>query len=201
MILPVTIFADFTCPYSYVTEEALRGMADDRIEVRYRAYELFPDPDAVGTVEVDDSDWQTIERLADFQGLTIQPPMRAVQTRKAHELSRFGRDRGIEPEVRREIYQAYWRDGRDIGRIDVLAELVTEFDVDAEDARIALDIDRHAAAVLEDEEVARRLRIPGTPTVFLGTGQRARVLAGAHGPAVLRTLIDEAIQQMEQATD
>ncbi|HUE95897.1 MAG TPA: hypothetical protein VMN39_04530, partial [Longimicrobiaceae bacterium] len=55
--------------------------------------------------------------------------------------------------------------------------------------------------VLADEDVARRLQVPGTPTLFLGTGSRARVIAGAHGPAVLRTLIDDAIKDSTLPTN
>ena len=92
--------------------------------------------------------------------------------------------------MRDAIFAAYWGEERDIGRVDVLMELIGRLDVDPTDLKIALDIDLHAATVDADEELARRLRVPGVPTLFIGTGPGARVLVGAQDRATL----DEAIR-------
>lgn len=189
--LPVTLFADFTCPFSYVTEAALRGPILERVNVDYRAFELFPPPAPTEGVDRTVDQWETIERLANFHGLRLDPPEARPATRKAHELSRFAREHDLEVEVRDSIYRAFWSSEADIGRIDVLVDLAAQAGLDADDARIALDIDKFTDQIEKDEDVAQRLRIPGSPTMFLGTGKEARVLAGAHGPAVLQTLIED----------
>lgn len=197
---PVTVFADFVCPFSYVTEAALRGLGDEGVQRVYRAYELYPE--GGGSVErVSEEDWSTLERLAEFQGIPLTRPEQVPATRKAHELSRFAREGGREEEVRAAIYRAYWEDGADIGRVDVLRAIAAGAGFDPEDAKIALDIDRFTDEVVADEELARRLRVPGTPTLFLGTGPRAGVLAGAHGPGVLRTMIEDAQRRMEMTDE
>ena len=41
--LPVTLFADFACPFCYVTEAALYRLRDQhQLELRARAFELVP---------------------------------------------------------------------------------------------------------------------------------------------------------------
>lgn len=188
----MTLFSDFTCPYSYVTESALRRTLAEtgEVEVRYRALELYP-ASTHAISPADEEGWEAAVRpMADALGLALTVPGFRPRTRKAHEAASFAAERGVGDALRDAIFAAYWAEGRDIGRVDVLTELVDRLGVDPTDLKIALDIDLHAASVAEDEELARRLRVPGTPTIFIGTGPGARVLVGAQDRAAL----DEAIR-------
>ena len=190
MAVLVTIFSDFTCPFSYLTEVGLRRVvqARERIEVVYRALELYPEP--AGNAVPTGAEWETAAGLADLLGLVLRSPAFTPRTRKAHEAARFAAHRGIGDAMRDAIYSAYWADERDIGRIDVLMELVEALGVDPVELKIALDIDQFEAEVARDIEVARRLRVPGAPTIFIGTGSNAVILLGAQAPEDL----DEAIR-------
>ena len=201
MAFPITVFSDFACPYSYVTEAALRSLGLDELAIQYRAFELFPDPVELPPLAIGDEERATLERLATFQGIDLSGGAARPRTRKAHEAARFARERDVEAAFRDLLYAALWRDGRDIGRIDVLVELAAAAGIEPEEMKIALDIDRHEADVLHDADVVGRLRLPGTPTIFLGTGPQARILAGAHGPAVLRTMIEDALREEDSAKD
>ena len=178
MVTPVTVFSDFACPASYVTEAALWELGGE-VAVAYRAFELYPEGGSGGTARFDDAEWNEIQRLAGHAGVTIRPRADLPRTRKAHEAAHFAREKGREIELRRAIFTSIWTGGRDVGRIDVLADLADEVGLDAEDLRIALDIDRYQADVDAELALARRLRVPGTPVVFVGTGSDARIIAGA----------------------
>lgn len=190
-LIPVTLFADFTCPYSYVTEGALRLLSEPEIEILPRAFELFPTPGAVDPITIMSDEMERLSPFAEEAGLPLSAPDVRPRTRKAHEAARFARERGMEAEMRRAIYTAYWSEGLDIGRIDVLARMARELGMDDEELRIVLDIDRFEPEILHDEETARRLNVPGTPTMFIGTGRNARVVAGAQRPSDLRRHIEE----------
>jgi predicted DsbA family dithiol-disulfide isomerase len=189
--LPITIFADFSCPYSYVTERALRSVVGSDAEIRYRAFELFPEPTEAEAPRAEDEEWQSLVGIGARVGAVLEPIDFRPRTRKAHEAAAFARTRERESQLRDAIFAAYWTQGRDIGRIDVLLETAGTVGLDVEDLRIALDIDSHADAVLHDEDVAMRLRIPGTPTVYLGRGTAAKVLVGANDPATLAAVIED----------
>lgn len=199
--LPITLFTDFTCPASYITEAALWRLGDEDIEVRYRAFELFPESAARGTPRFTPEEWGELEELATAAGIEIVPRLELPNTRKAHESSAFARERGSEGALRREIFAGFWGEGRDIGRIDVLAEMIDRVGIEPEDLRIALDIDRFREEVLADEDLAHRLRIPGTPVLFLGEGPEARIVAGARGVEELRSLIQMANRDGRDRTD
>ena len=189
MALLVTIFSDFTCPFSYVTETALRKYAqrDGEVEVRYRAFELFPAPTELPS-PAEEPGWEAAVRpLADRLELALMVPGFRPRTRKAHEAARFAAERGLEERMRDAIFRAYWADGRDIGRIDVLTALIQPLGVDPVDLKIALDIDQFEDTVANDLHTARRLHIPGAPTLFIGTGPGAAILVGAQTPEALAT--------------
>ena len=79
----------------------------------------------------------------------------------------------------KEIFAAYWTEGRDIGRIDVLSELASSVGLDPEELKIALDIDKFSDEVLRDRELAQKLRVPGTPRF-----SSWEVVAPARSPAL-----------------
>jgi predicted DsbA family dithiol-disulfide isomerase len=191
--VPVTIFADFSCPYSFLTEVVLQRRHAHDTELLPRAHELFPEPAALPDPIFNAGDWRAIEELAAAADVTLRPPAFRPRTRKAHEAARFAREAGTEFQMRREIYRAYWTEGLDIGRIDVLSTLAARVDLDAEALRIALDIDRFTEVVRHDEELGRRLHVPGTPTIYIGFGPSARVLVGASSAPDLNRYVDEAI--------
>ena len=189
----VVIFSDFSCPFSYLTEAALRQLATElEIEIEYRAFELYPapaplsSPDGVGTPD------SPLRRLADEIGVSLAQPERRPRTRKAHEAARFAREAGLEERLRERIYAAYWTDGRDIGRIDTLTELAEAEGIEGMRLRIALDIDLYADAVWGDRILAERLGITGVPTLIVGGGADARLLVGARPLHELREELREA---------
>lgn len=186
--LLVTLFADFTSPYSYVTEAGLWRFAQRHgATIVYRAYELYPAP---ATPPPEEEGWHDrVAPLAQELGLALGEPAFRPRTRKAHEAARFAAEHGVEQAYRAAVYSAYWREGQDVGRIDVLTGLVGPLGVDPEEMKIALDIDRYSDAVLRDQATAARLHLPGVPTLFVGSGPGARVLVGAQPSAAL----DEAL--------
>lgn len=189
-ILPVTLFADFTSPFCFVTESGLAGVAQRRaIDLRPRAFELYPAPYPLPGGGHDPADLERVAPLAAELEIVLAPPTFLPRTRKAHEATRFAMERGLGVAMRRALYIGYWTEGHDIGRIDVLMEIAAELGMEPIELKIALDIDRFREEVVADEELAHRLRVRQVPTIYLGTGPSARILEGARGLAAL----DEAV--------
>ena len=151
-----------------------------------RAYELYPAPVRLplGGPEV-----EAALPLAAALGLEMRRPPMAARTRKAHELARFAAGRGMERAMRAAIFGAYFAEGRDIGRIDVLVEIDAGLGLDASETKVVLDVDTFAAEVMRDGAEARRLGIAGTPALLLGTGADARITAGALNEDEIRALL------------
>lgn len=187
MAVPVTLFADFTSAASYVAETALWRLMDEGIvEVEFRALELFPAP---ARLPLDPPDVEEVRPLADELGVELRRPPLAARTRKAHELARFGAAKGMEREVRAAIHAAYFRGGRDIGRIDVLVEVASGLGLDTTESKVVLDIDSYTASVLADAAEARRIAISAVPVMVVGAGDEARIVAGPQPLDLLRAVL------------
>lgn len=185
----ITLFADFTSLASYVTEAAVwRLAARSDLLVRCRAFERFPGVLPVPSDEGEPPADQLLP-LAEALGLSVGAPSLHPRTQKAHEAARFAGERGLEERLRMALYHAYWSEGRDIGRIDVLQEVATSVGLDSIDVKIALDIDRHRDEVAADGALGRRLGIEHPPVLFVGTGPGARILAGAQTLAALESAL------------
>jgi predicted DsbA family dithiol-disulfide isomerase len=184
--LPVTLFADFTSPFCFVTEVALARVSASRpIEVRAKSFELHPAPSPLPDPAHDPDDLELARPLAAELEIDMRAPTFCPRTRKAHEAVAFATDRGLGEVMRAALYSAYWRRERDIGRIDVLMEIAAEVGMDPMELKIALDIDLFREDVLADETLARRLGVVGVPTLYLGRGEGAAILQGALSVAAL----------------
>ncbi|MDQ3557428.1 MAG: DsbA family protein, partial [Gemmatimonadota bacterium] len=122
MTVPTWAFLDFTAPLCYVADAALRRLEEEgRMELHLRAAELFPVPEEPPPIP--DAEWSEAEPLAEAAGLPLLRPRFRPRTAKAHEAVRLAGEHGLATPMRAAIFAAFFAEGRDIGRIDVLVEL------------------------------------------------------------------------------
>ncbi|MDR0787193.1 MAG: DsbA family protein [Gemmatimonadota bacterium] len=197
--LRVTVFSDFICSWSYLAEAVLREFslgesAPGQIDLHFRARELYPASTQPSRPVWSDAEWGLISRFAAEAGVGIRKPGWRPFTRKAHEAAVFARDHGLELPFRQAVYALYWMEDADIGRIDLLVGVAGRTGLDPEKLRIALDLDLYAERVEAEGVLGDRLRIPGTPAIFPGTGASAKIILGGHPAVELRRLIRDAIE-------
>lgn len=164
----ITVFADYVCPFSYLTGRALAEVARDlQIDVVRRAFELSP-PELRAAPVLSDEGWEMVQQVAAEHGVELQRPRFVPRTRKAHEAVKFASMQGLAAALDHALYQAYFEQGADIGRIDVLVEVGVQVGLDPTALKIALDLDVHTEDVLADRTLAEELEITGTPALVAG---------------------------------
>jgi predicted DsbA family dithiol-disulfide isomerase len=185
----LVVFTDYACPFCYLAEAVLeRVRAEVDVAVEYRAFELYPSP--LPLADPDDEAmarlWAGfVEPLAKALRVPVRRPARAVRTRKAHEAAYFAREHGRMPELHRSIFRAHFVDGRDIGRVDVLVGLGEDTGLDRTGLKVALDVDRFAGRVADDDAAARRHGVTGVPAFLVG----GEVVEGLQPPGALLALL------------
>jgi len=191
--VPVVVFSDFTCPFSYVTEAALWRLEDEGLAApAYVAFELHPVPAPLPARE-DAAEWpEALHGLARDAGAEMRTPALPARTRKAHEAAKLAAERGAGREMRAAIFAACFRDGRDVGRIDVLVELAAGLGLDESETKAVLDVDGFTAAVERDRVLARRAGVEATPALIVGAGPGAEAMLGAQGIDALREALVRA---------
>jgi predicted DsbA family dithiol-disulfide isomerase len=187
--VPVVVFSDFACPFSYVTEAMVRRMqAAGEVQPTYLAYELHPAPAPLPSADA--AEWMdALAPIARELGLALRIPPLRVRTAKAHEAAAFAQARDAGDAMRDALFAAFWGEGRDIGRIDVLVELGAALGLDPGEMKVVLDVDSLAPRIRAEQEAARGAGVDGVPTLVAGTGDEARWIVGARPFAELRAAL------------
>jgi predicted DsbA family dithiol-disulfide isomerase len=81
----------------------------------------------------------------------------------SHRLLWWARDKGSQDTLANALFRAYFTEGLDIGRNDLLAEVAADVGLSEEDAKRFLDSDRGRKEVLEEEREGLRRGLNGVP--------------------------------------
>jgi predicted DsbA family dithiol-disulfide isomerase len=167
----LVVFADYVCPFCYLAESVVaRLRADGLVPIDGAAVELRPAGTGLPSPEVGwmrESWVRDVEPLAEELGVRMQYPQLMTRTRKAHEAVAYAREHGRFEVMHEAVYRAYWQEGRDIGRIDVLVEIGAEVGLDAAGLRVELDIDKWSERVDQDMAWAALRGVTGVPAYLL----------------------------------
>ncbi len=105
-----------------------------------------------------------MREIARQSGIDMKRPALIPNTRKAHEATEYARDGGLLWEFHRAVFKAYWEDERNIGDVDVLAEVAASCGLDGEGLREALADGRYTERIQEQIEWGRAVGVTGVPT-------------------------------------
>ena len=203
--IDVMIWSDFVCPFCNVARERaafLREEAGARID--WLPFDLHPEYPPEGIPRADlvrrygASFSDSVRRMNEEAGLVYNPhPERVPNTRRALELGEWARARGAYDAVHERIMDAYWTEGRDITGWDVLAPLVAEAGLDADDARAEVDSGAFKAPVDASTRVAQEHGIAAVPAFVL---DGRLLVSGAQPHEVFREALAK-VSEMREASE
>ena len=210
---PVTvdIWSDIACPWCFIGkrkfETAVAGFRAESgrdVDVTYHSFELSPDT----PVDFDGSELQflvqhkgipaaevrlmlqRVTEIAGSVGLAYDfDALRHTNTVLAHQFLHHARAEGVQSQAYERLFQAYFEQGRHVGRVDELAALGAEIGLDPVVVREALTDGRHLAAVRADQAAAAEVGVTGVPFFLVGGRYAVR---GAAEPTDFRAALDAA---------
>jgi predicted DsbA family dithiol-disulfide isomerase len=214
----VHVWSDVACPWCFLGKRRFERAArefDGEVLVEYHAFELAPDTpvDFEGN-EVDflaghkgmprEDAQRMLDRMtamAATEGLRYDfAALRHTKTLLAHQAIQHAKARGRQEPMVERLFQAYFEQGRHIGRAEDIAELAAEVGLDADEMKQVLADGTYARAVAEDTAMAREAGINGVPFYVLNerygvSGAQSSELfasalnrAAADGPAEQNTV-------------
>jgi len=216
-VVPITIYSDVICPWCFVGKRRFEAARDlpgmpRQIAVSWRPFELNPGmPDdgmdraayrsrKFGPDESRQRDLQMAETGRDVGiAFAFERMQRTPNTRLAHRLIWQAGGEGLlaQNAVVNRLFEAYFEEGLDIGRKDVLLDLADEAGLDAAGARKALSSDESLDAVLDLEDEGIRMGIRGVP-FFLLIGKYA--VSGAQPPELWQDALPRIAAELAQAS-
>ncbi|XID91182.1 DsbA family protein [Paenibacillaceae bacterium WGS1546] len=181
--MKIDVYSDMVCPWCRIGKknmndaiEAWHEQSGQPVEVSYHAYQLDPTlpPEGmpfnsamekkVGGPERLRPMLQRVTEAGAAVGVTFRFDRveRMPNTVLAHRITALlpQEDEGTWIEA---VMKAYFEDGKDIARLDVLLGIASELGLDAEEAKRLLEAGEGLKAVEEDIATARAIGISGVP--------------------------------------
>jgi predicted DsbA family dithiol-disulfide isomerase len=194
--LPVVVFADFICPYSFIALDQMDDlMRDYNVELLWRPHWLHPEVPPIGAaMPAQAAPEERRERTLAW--LREMAPERAAQMRFpdkiqfslfAFEALEFAQDRGLALPFKTAVFEALWIEGRDIGQLTTLQAAANKVGLDSGELGRALSRQSYRKRVHEALQLARDAGVTKTPTFVLGSYR----IAGWHYYEVFQTVMEK----------
>lgn len=189
----VVVFADFTCPYSFIGQSQVDRLMDDYdAEVLWRPHWLHPEvpPEGIPISRDSAGGEKTMKWLMEMAP-EVAPRVRLPSKRQYSFLAFAGLEYAFDHDkghpFRRAVYDALWVEGRDIGEISTLQACADKVGLDAEDLGRELEDAPYLQRALEGVQNAIRLGVTQTPTIILGK----TAILGWHYYEVYQTVLEK----------
>ena len=214
MTLVIDIVSDVICPWCYIGKRRLEravDMASERhaFTVAWRPSQLNPDMPVAGMdrafylaakfgdAERAKESYRRIETIGAELGIPFRFDRirRTPNTLDSHRLIRFGQRAGRQQEIVEAVFEAYFTAGADLSDPASLIEIAESAGCDPSAVETYLASDDDRAAVIADDESARRMGIDGVPSFILN---RAFLLPGAADPEMLIAAFDQVAQDQPE---
>jgi predicted DsbA family dithiol-disulfide isomerase len=191
--LPVVVFADFICPYSYIALDQMDDLARDyNIELLWRPHWLHPEvpqagaPLPAGAAERRAQTLSWLKEMAPVRAAKMHLPDKVQFSLFAFEALEFAQDRGMALPFKTAVFEALWMDGCDIGEFSTLQAAAARVGLDSAELGNALARHHYRQRVYDSLQLARDAGITKTPTFVLG---RYRI-AGWHYYEVFQAVME-----------
>ena len=183
MALTIPVAHDFICPWCWVALfQAKRLKEEFGAEIEWKGYELFPDelewPDPSPAPEPPANKPPVPSRL-DFilvaDGLELPKAVRPhkMRTHNAHEALEYAKTEGKADLFAEALYRAYWEEGREINKPEVLRELATGVLDDVDAMMVAVESRRFAGEIVGFDDDAYAAGVYNVPTYWIGSDRYA----------------------------
>lgn len=184
-MVKLDILSDPICPWCYIgkanLDRALEKRADHPFEIEWHPFQLNPDmPEAgmdrreyletkFGGKEQAVQVYARIAEAAEAAGIDIDfgAIKRTPNTINAHRLIHWAGIEGRQTPVVSAMFRAYFKEGRDIGDVDVLADLADAAGMDAAVVLKLLATDSDLEDIRARDTWARERGVTGVPTFIV----------------------------------
>lgn len=194
----LAVFSDYACPWCYLARARLkRALAGRDVRVRLLHFPLAPDTPDQGRPlgpYLASKGHDPYAAVGYVTGLLAQERlpyvgdvdrMVAYPTRRAQELAVWAESQGAVDALHDALFHAYQVDNRNLGDVDVLAELAVSVGLDGSAARRAVTSGAWAAEVERHHALAAQFGVRSVPTWLSGE----RVVVGTQSVEVLASLV------------
>jgi len=211
-MVKLDILSDPICPWCYIgkthLDRALHKIGDHPFEIEWHPFQLNPKmpPEGMGRRDYLEGKfggkqgavkaYAPVVEHAEQAGLSInfEGMERTPNTINAHRLIHWAGLERRQGFVVQRLFEAYFRDARDIGDIEVLADVADGAEMDAAAVRRLYASDADIDDIKQRDAHSREMGVSSVPT-FIVANQHA--VPGAQPPEVWEQVIGDIMAQLE----
>lgn len=209
----VDVIVDTVCPWCYVGkarfEKALSMRPDLVVKISWRPFQLNPampregkDRNAYLSEKFGSGNgarrrYNVIGDAGRQEGIDFRFDRieRMPNSVDSHRLIVYARRDGRQDAMVDALFRAYFTDGRDIGKIEVLAEIAAENGLGCDAALAYLASDEDRTMVVGEDQMVRSLGVSGVPCYIV---DQKYAVSGAQSPEVFLQIFDLARYEDQQ---
>ena len=206
MAFKLLMFSDFVCPFCYIGFETVRKLQPEfGFELEWKGFQIHPEWPAEGMPASEyrrgmDPEsrrmmWARIAGLGQTVGLEMRSPEILANSRLALEATQFALESGHAEAFEQRVYEAYFKQGLNISKPQVLGEIVEALGLDSSELMAALESNRYSARLKTNAERAHELGVDGVPTFFVGNYP----LVGAQSEEVMHQILRRYVGKLATA--
>ena len=204
-MIQIDLFSDVICPWCFIgkrrLERALNQRSNPDVDISWRAFQLNPDMPKTGMhrdhyleakfggPERAKTIYENIRKTGEMEGIEFkfEKIKKTPNTVLAHRLISWSKDQKISDLVVESLFKAYFYEGRDIGLIEILKEILEESNIDAESFVRYAKSDEGIDQVANDTRYAYSNGITSVPCFIF---DKKYSLSGAQEPEAFFPLFD-----------
>lgn len=193
--VPVVVFADFVCPWSYIVQDHIDRLVEDyHVTPLWKPHWLHPEvpPEGTPREETGPSERRTamkewMKELSPEKAATMRSPEKLQYSFHAFEALAFAEDHGKALPFKTQVFDALWVQGKDIAETVTLQDAAEAAGLSGDAVGEALEQGHYRQQTLETLESVRRAGISQTPTIILGR----TMIPGYHYYEVMQTALEK----------
>jgi len=166
----IKIYFDYICPFCYICKERVKILRNDyHVEFDWKGWEIYPETPKNGAKLEPRKIEGIVKELADELHLKLKSPPYLANSHLALEGAEYAREKGKFEEYHEEVFDAYWKRGKNISRLEILTSIARKIGLEPDDFAEALSQGKFEDVIFEVDKQAERDGVELVPTfVFNG---------------------------------
>ncbi len=196
----VVIYSDYICPFCYIGKDRVDKLKEEfEMDVEWKMIEIHPETPMQGIPRHSFNSshlggvWSHVQELAERSNLNIKIPSVLANSRLALIASEYAKTNGKFEEFHNALFDAYWKEGQNIGDVGVLLKIAKSAGLDTKglgeyfvNGDWSEKLDKHLRA-------AENIPVSGVPTFVIND----KIVVGAQPYSVIREVVKKEIERVE----
>jgi len=198
--LKVIAYSDYICPFCYIGYHRMEQLKKEfNLDVEWRPFEIHPETPKDGTLTDElpfppgylEMAFANVKRLADEDDLNLKFSEKLPNSRLAHYISEFARNKGKFDEFHKKILETYWFEGKDIGDKSLLLDIAESIGLNKKEINKYLNTDEPFKTVQKSLKEVKKYGLNGVPSFII----EDQVISGAQSNNVFRKVINNILNE------